>query len=156
MGASVEFFFQKPGTGPGKADWVMGEDIALTPPGYFRSLSDPHAVGDPDHYSLRQFIGTDIDNGGVHFNMTIATHAFYLAVAGGRNRVSGQTVTGVGQGNIERMEKIFYRAWVFLMPANATFGDARAATLQAASDLYGANSSDRAQVLAAWNAVGVN
>jgi bacillolysin len=156
MGASIEFFFQPIGSGPDKADWLMGEDVTISSPGYIRSLSNPNAVGDPDHYSLRRFIGTDTDDGGVHFNMTIATHAFYLAVAGGRNRVSGITVTGVGQNNIERMEKIFYRAWVFLLNANANFSDARAATLQAATDLYGSGSNERAQVLAAWNAVGVN
>ena len=69
--------------------------------------------------------------------MTIATHAFYLAVAGGRNRVSGITVAGVGMDNIERMEKIFYRAFVLLMGPNSRFSDARRATLQAAADLYG-------------------
>ena len=42
------------------------------------------------------------------------------------------------------------------MTANSKFTDARAATLQAASDLYGSGSNERAQVLAAWNAVGVN
>ena len=156
MGASIEFFFQPVGTGPNKADWLMGEDVTLAPPGYIRSLNDPNALRDPDHYSLRRFIGTSTDNGGVHFNMTIATHAFYLAVAGGRNRVSGITVTGVGQNNIDRMEKIFYRGWVFLLGPNARFTDARAATLQAATDLYGSSSNERAQVLAAWNAVGVN
>jgi bacillolysin len=156
MGASIEFFFQPIGSGPNKADWLIGEDVTIATPGYIRSLSDPNAVGDPDHYSLRRFIGTSTDDGGVHYNMTIATHAFYLAVAGGRNRVSGITVTGVGQNNIERMEKIFYRAWVFLLSANAKFTDARAATLQAATDLYGSGSNERAQVLAAWNAVGVN
>ena len=128
----------------------------LVPPGYLRSLSNPSAVGDPAHYSQRRFIGTDNDNGGVHYNMTIATHAFYLAVAGGQNRVSGMTVTGVGMNNLERMERIFYRGWVFLMGPNSQFTDARAATLQAASDLYGANSNERSQVAAAWSAVGVN
>ena len=67
--------------------------------------------------------------------------------------VSGQTVTGVGMNNIERMEKIFYRAWVFLLNPNSKFSDARAATLQAATDLYGAGSNERAQVAAAWSAV---
>jgi bacillolysin len=151
MGAAIEFEFQKT-----KADWLIGEDITLTSPGYIRSLNNPNAIGDPDHYSLRRFIGTSTDDGGVHFNMTIATHAFYLAVAGGRNRVSGINVAGVGMGNIDRMEKIFYRGWVFLMSANSKFTDARAATLQAATDLYGSSSNERAQVLAAWNAVGVN
>jgi bacillolysin len=156
MGASIEFFFEPVGSGPGKADWLIGEDVTLVYPGYIRSLNNPAAVGDPDHYSLRQFIGTNIDNGGVHFNMTIATNAFYLTVDGGRNRVSGITVAGVGHDNIDRMEKIFYRGWVFLLGPNATFSDARAATLQAASDLYGPGSNERTQVAAAWNAVGVN
>jgi bacillolysin len=156
MGASIEFFFQPQGSGPGKSDWLIGEDVTLAAPGYIRSLNNPNAVGDPDHYTLRKFIGTNTDNGGVHFNMTIATHAFYLAVAGGRNRVSNIAVTGVGMNNIDRMEKIFYRGWVFLMTADSKFSDARQATLQAATDLYGAGSNERAQVLAAWTAVGVN
>ena len=156
MAASIEFFYQPAGSGAEKADWLIGEDVVLVPPGYLRSLSNPNAVGDPDHYSQRRFIGTDNDNGGVHYNMTIATHAFYLAVAGGRNGVSQLTVTGVGMSNLERMEKIFYRAWVFLMGPNSQFSDARAATLQAASDLYGSNSNERSQVAAAWSAVGVN
>jgi bacillolysin len=156
MGASVEYFYQPAGSGTEKADWLIAEDVVIGFPGYLRSLNNPNAVGDPDHYLLRRFIGTDIDNGGVHFNMTIATHAFFLAVAGGRNRVSGQTVTGVGMNNIERMEKIFYRGWVFLMGPNSKFTDARAATLQAASDLYGSGSNERTQVAAAWSAVGVN
>ena len=156
MGAAIEFFFQPQGSGPGKSDWLIGEDVTLSPPGYIRNLNNPNAVGDPDHYSLRRFIGTDTDNGGVHFNMTIATHAYYLAIAGGKNRVSNQTVAGVGMNNMDRIEKIFYRGFVFLMTPNSNFSDAKAATLQAATDLYGANSNERAQVLAAWNAVGVN
>jgi thermolysin len=156
MGASAEFFYQPFGTGPEKADWTIAEDVVIGSPGYLRSLNNPAAVGDPDHYILRRYIGTPTDNGGVHYNMTIATHAFYLAVVGGRNRVSGITVTGVGMNNLERMEKIFYRAWVFLMGPNSRFSDARAATLQAATDLYGASSNERAQVASAWTAVGVN
>jgi thermolysin len=156
MGASAEYFYQPVGSGPEKSDWLIGEDVVIGFPGYVRSLNNPNAIGDPDHYSLRRFIGTNIDNGGVHFNMTIATNAFYLAVAGGRNRVSGQTVTGVGINNLERMERIFYRGWVFLMGPNSRFADARTATLQAATDLYGAGSNERSQVAAAWSAVGVN
>ena len=156
MGASIEFFYQPVGSAPQKADWLIGEDVTLISPGYVRSLNNPNAIGYPDHYSLRQFIGTDEDNGGVHFNSTIASHAFYLAVAGGRNRVSGITVAGVGLANIEKMEKIFYRAFVFFLGPNSRFSDARAATLQAAADLFGVNSNERAQVQQAWTAVGVN
>jgi thermolysin len=117
-------------------------------------MSNPFAFGDPDHYSIR-FTGAE-DNGGVHINSGIVNHAFYLAVAGGTNRVSGQSVTGVGIANIEQMEKVFYRAFVFLLPANATFATARAATIQAARDLYGTTSAPVTAVTQAWTAVGVN
>lgn len=156
MAAAIEFYYQPVGSGNDKADWLIGEDVVLVFPGYLRSLNNPVAAGEPDHYSLRQFIGTTTDDGGVHFNMTIATHAFYLAVVGGRNRVSGITVPGVGFNNLEKMERIFYRAFALLMPPNSRFSDARAATLQAAADLYGAGGNERSQVEQAWTAVGVN
>jgi bacillolysin len=156
MGASTEFFDEPLGSGPLKADWLMGEDVTLASPGYVRSLNNPIAAGYPDHYSLRRYVGTDTDNGGVHFNSTIVSHAFYLAVAGGRNRVSGITVGGVGLANIERMEKIFYRGFVFFLGPQSDFSDARTATLQAAAELYGANSNEWTQVGQAWTAVGVN
>jgi thermolysin len=156
MAAAMEFYYYPAGTARDQADWLIAEDVYLGSLGYLRSLSDPASKGHPDHYSLRRFIGTDIDDGGVHFNMTIGTHAFYLAVAGGRNRVSGISVPGVGLNNIERMERIFYRAFTLLMAPNSRFSDARSATLQAATDLYGGGSNERAQVELAWSAVGVN
>ncbi len=156
MATAIEFFYEPVGSAPQRADWLIGEDVTLVSPGYLRSLNNPNAVGDPDHYSLRRFIGTDRDNGGVHTNCSIASHAFYLAVAGGRNRVSGMTVAGVGLANVEKIEKIFYRAFVFFLGPNSGFSDARAATLQAAADLYGAGSNERTQVQQAWTAVGVN
>ena len=156
MGASAEFYYQPAGSGRDQADWLMAEDVYLASPGYLRSLSDPGSKGHPDHYTRRQFIGTDTDDGGVHFNLTIATHAFYLAVAGGRNRTSGISVQGIGSANIERMERVFYRAFTQLMGPNSQFSDARRATLQAALDLFGAGSNERAQVELAWTAVGVN
>jgi Zn-dependent metalloprotease len=51
---------------------------------------------------------------------------------------------------------VFYRAFVELLPASANFSTARAATLQAARDLYGAGSAAERAVGQAWTAVGVN
>ncbi|HMC76404.1 MAG TPA: M4 family metallopeptidase [Vicinamibacterales bacterium] len=152
MGTSAEFFFQAPGNGPLKADYLCGEDVVT--PGGLRSMENPGALGDPDHYS-RRFLGTG-DNGGVHTNSGIANHAFYLAIEGGTNRTSGLGVQGVGGANREQMEKVFYRAFTQMLPANATFATARAATIQAARDLYGANSAAERAVTQAWTAVGVN
>ena len=152
MGTSVEFFYQSPGGGLMRADYLMGEDVYV--PGGIRSMANPAAFGHPDHYS-RRYTGTD-DNGGVHTNSGIPNHAFYLAIEGGTNRTSGLSVQGVGAGNREQIEKVFYRAFVFLLPPNATFSVARSATTQAARDLYGAGSAAERAVTQAWTAVGVN
>ena len=158
MGTSVEFYFQAPGTGLAQADYLLGEDSirSLTPGGLngLRSMANPIAYGDPDHYSLRD-TGTD-DNGGVHTNSGIPNHVFYLAIEGGRNRVSGITVQGVGAANREQIERAFYRAFTLLLPASANFSMARATTIQAARDLFGANSAAAAAITQAWTAVGVN
>ncbi len=155
MGASVEFFYQAPGSGRQRADWLIAEDITLAAPGYIRSMSDPISRGHPDHYSLVRFIGTSFDNGGIHINCGVPNHAFHLAVAGGTNRVSGLRVQGIGMANRDRMERIFYRGFVYFLGSSSTFHDARAATLQAAAELYGSSSPETVAVTEAWTAVGV-
>lgn len=148
MAVSAEFFYQPPGSGPLKADYTIGEDVGAV----IRSLANPQAYGDPDHYSRRN---TSIaDNYGVHTNSTIASHAFYLAIESGTNRTSGLSVQGVGASNREQVEKVFYRAFTLLLPSGAGFSTARAATIQAARDLYPDGNVERA-VTEAWNAVGV-
>ena len=168
MGTSVEFFFHKPGTGQLvinggglKADYLIGEDAITTQVGAvdgIRSMADPARYGQPEHYSKRMILPPDPehDNGGVHINSGIPNHVFYLAIEGGTNRVSGITVQGVGPSNREQIEKVFYRAFAQLMPSNADFSMARAISLQAARDLYGAGSTPYNAVRDAWVAVGVN
>jgi thermolysin len=152
MGTAVTFFFNQPGTGSGAADYVLANDVVR--PGGIRSMENPRALGDPDHYSIR-FTGT-VDNGGVHTNSTIVSHAYYLSIEGGTNRTSGLSVQGIGAANREQMEKTFYRAFTQLMPAGSTFATARAATSRAAQDLYGTNSAVERALIQAWTAVGVN
>jgi len=146
MATGVEFYFQ-----PGRADYLAGED-AFTPGG-IRSLQNPMTFGDPDHYSIR-YTGPD-DNGGVHTNSGIANNAFYLAIEGGRHRL-GATVQGVGAANREQIERVFYRGFTSFLAPSATFSQARAATLQAARELYGPGSPAETAVTQAWAAVGVD
>jgi bacillolysin len=152
IGTAVEHFYQPAGTGYLKADYLLGEDLT-SPSSPFRSMSNPQAYGDPDHYS-KLYTGA-ADNGGVHHNSGIANHAFYLAIEGGTNRTSGLSVQGVGAASREKIEKVFYRGFTQMLPANATFSMARAATLQAARDLYGAGSDVERAMEQAWTAVGV-
>ncbi|HUS22138.1 MAG TPA: M4 family metallopeptidase [Aeromicrobium sp.] len=192
FGASVEFFFQPPGSGPLKADYLTGEDI----PGLsVRSLSDPAsqaittdagAIGYPDHLSKMLnyvlivtggtstnptavtiapvafsngnsvfFFNSGPDSGGVHYNSSLVSHSFYLAIEGGRNATSGLSVTGVGARNRAQIEKVYFRAITRLMPNNASFTTAAAVVIQAAVDLYGANSAVTEAVTQAMTAVGL-
>jgi bacillolysin len=152
MATAVEFSFQPKGDGLLRADYLIGEDVVT--PGGLRSLQDPAAFGDPDHYTKR-YRGP-ADNGGVHTNSTIATHAFYLAIEGGENQTSQLRVEGAGAANRQQIENVFYRAFVQLMPSDATYAVARAATIQSARDLYGEGSAVERAVTEAWSAVGVN
>ena len=152
MATSVEFFFQAAGSGLLRADYLLGEDTIR--PGGVRSMSNPSAYGDPDHYSAR-YTGQE-DNGGVHINSAIANQAFFLAVEGGTNRTSGQSVQGVGAATREQIEQVFYRAFTLMLPAGASFSLARAACEQAARDLYGTGSAALRAVQQAWAAVGVS
>ncbi len=146
MGTAVEFYFQ-----PAKASYQLGEDSFT--PGGIRSLQNPQAYGDPDHYSIR-FTGT-ADNGGVHTNCGIPDNAFYLAIEGGTHRL-GTRVQGVGGANRAQIERVFYRGFTAFLTPSATFSQARAATIQAARELYPGNGAVEAAVTQAWTAVGVN
>lgn len=156
FGAMVEAFADGAVSGD---TWKIGED-AYTPGtagDALRRMDNPNAVGDPDHYSLRLYPGTCTpsslnDQCGVHTNSSIQNHAFYLLAAGGTNRVSGVTVSGIGTNDSAR---IFYRALSVYMTASTNFAGARTATLSAATDLFGTGSTQYNGVATAWCAVGV-
>lgn len=157
MGTAVEAFFQPRGSNLLQADYVIGEDtfrpLRAGSVAGFRSMQSPTAFGHPDHYSQR-YTGPE-DSGGVHRNSGIANHAFYLAIEGGTHRLSGVAVSGVGFGNREQIERVFFRAFTRLLPPRATFSQARAATIQSARDLYPSNGAVERAVTDAWTAVGV-
>ena len=157
MAVGAENYVRATGRSDLPPDYLIGEDV-FTPfrggPTGIRSLADPGSFGDPDHYTKR-FVGPQ-DNGGVHTNSMIAGHAYYLAIEGGTNRTSGLAVTGVGGANREQIERVFYRGFTSYLTPNATFAQARQATLRAASELFGDASAAFRAVSQAWTAVGVN
>jgi len=149
FGTSAAFFHEPAGSAPLNASYLQGRDLTVPPGLLGRSLSNPIQTQDADHYTLR------VLGGDPHYNGVILGHAFFLAIEGGRNRVSGRTVTGVGAANREQIEKAFFRALTVLLPASSTFGLTRTATIQAARDLYGAGSAPERAITEAWDAVGV-
>lgn len=130
-------------------DWTLGEDVVKTqvfPSGALRSMSDPHNGGSslndngfqPKHVN-EQYTGSQ-DNGGVHINSGIPNHAFYLFA----------TAT-----NKEKAEQVYYRALEKYHTRSSQFLDSRLAVVQAATDLYGANSAEVNAVKSAYDQVGI-
>ena len=92
---------------------------------------------------------------GVHWNSTILSHAFYLAIEGGRNRTTGLTVQGVGGANRDDVERAFFRAMTDLMPSSPHMGMAARAIVQSAADLFGPGSATHLAIGEAMVAVGL-
>ena len=100
----------------------------------------------------------------VHYSSGIANHFFYLLAEGSsptsplpKSPVCGNAdnvtlITGIGK---DAAAKIWYRALTTKMTSSTNYAGARQATVQAAIDLYGANSTEAAATAAAWSAVNV-
>ncbi|HEU5057545.1 MAG TPA: M4 family metallopeptidase [Kofleriaceae bacterium] len=136
--------------------WKVGEDVWT--PGIagdaLRYMDNPTLDGASRDYYPQRYTGQQ-DNGGVHWNSGIPNLAFYLLVNGGqhpRNMTPGVTVAGLG---IEVASQVWYRAATIYFQYTSTMSAARAATYQAAVDLFPTDPSVRQSVEDAWAAVGV-
>src|SRR3954454_6549741 len=97
----------------------------------------------------------------VHYSSGVGNHFFYLLSEGSGakslNGVSynsptcnGSTVSGIGH---DAAANIWYRALTVYFTSSTNYSGARAATIKAANDLYGAGSTQSNAVAAAWSAV---
>ncbi|MBN8207587.1 peptidase M4 family protein [Bacillus sp. NTK071] len=121
-------------------DFLLGEDV-YTPNksgDALRSLSNPEAYGQPSH--MDDYYNTTSDNGGVHTNSGIPNKAAYL------------TIQSIGKS---KAEQIYYRALSVYLTPTSNFSEARAALLQATTDLYGTGTTYDS-IASAWSQVGVN
>ncbi len=135
-----------------------------------RDLSDPslvvmhfdengiqESVRVPDNWSMYWQDPNNFDNGGVHINSTIMSHAFYLMSEGGINRTSQVSVPAIsyhGRTPREVAEDIFYTVLARYLTPSATFRDVARAMRQVAANDY-EERSVAAIVELAWFAVGV-
>ena len=163
MGTMVEFFANNANDVP---DYKIGEEIYASNPTGTKALRYMFRPGDADggaSYDCYPAGGL----GGVdpHYSSGPANHFFYLLAEGavnpaGFNYTASQLVcngdTGVSGIGRDAAQKIWYRALVVYMTSGTTYPQARAATLSAASDLYGNGSAQYNAVARAWSAVNVN
>jgi Zn-dependent metalloprotease len=135
------------------ATWALAETI-WTPNqanDAMRYMNDPTKDGQSYDYYPERYMGAQ-DNGGVHLNSGIANLAFYLLTQGGKHP-RGKTANVVPALGVDKAAAIFYRALTTYLSSNSSFQDARNATAQAATELYGATAATATH--AAWTAVGV-
>jgi Zn-dependent metalloprotease len=157
FGTSVEWYANN-SSDPG--DYLIGEKININGDGTpLRYMDQPSKDG----ASLDSW-SADAGNTDVHYSSGIANHFFYLLSEGsGKKTINGvdydsptsnnSTVTGIGR---DKAEQIWFKALTEYMTSDTDYAGARKATESAASDLYGADSTEYKTVDAAWAAVNVN
>jgi zinc metalloprotease ZmpA len=140
-------------------DYLIGEAIDLNGDGKpLRYMDEPSKDGQSlDSWS------SDAGQVDVHYSSGIANHFFYLLSEGsGKKTVNGvdydsptvgdTKVAGIG---ITKAQAIWYKALTEYMTSDTDYAAARKATVSAADDLYGKDSTETKQVEAAWTGVAV-
>nr|WP_049659970.1 M4 family metallopeptidase [Kitasatospora sp. MY 5-36] len=156
MAAAIEFWADNP---EDKGDYLVGEKIDIRGDGSpLRYMDKPSKDG-----RSRDYWSADVGSVDVHYSSGPANHWFYLASEGsGAKTVNGVAydsptsdglpVTGIGR---DAAAKIWYRALTTYMTSSTNYAAARTATLQAAADLYGKNSTTYQNTANAWAAINV-
>ena len=141
------------------ADYLIGEEFDLKNHVGFRRMDKPSSDG-----KSADCWYSGVGNLDVHYSSGVGNHFFYLLAEGSGPKViggvqhnsptcNGSTVSGI---TAAKAGKIWYRALTVYMTSSTNYAGARTASLNAASDLYGATSPERAAVASAWSAVSVN
>ncbi|WP_432098805.1 M4 family metallopeptidase [Streptomyces sp. WAC 04229] len=157
FGTGVEYFAKNSAD---KGDYLIGEKIDINGDGTpLRYMDKPSKDGASKDYWSSGLGGVD-----VHYSSGPANHFFFLLAEGSGARTvdgvaydsptsDGSTVTGIGR---EKALQIWYKALTTYMTSTMNYKAARTATLSAASDLYGADSTEYKTVGAAWTAINVS
>ncbi|MEV0985851.1 M4 family metallopeptidase [Streptomyces sp. NPDC049949] len=157
MAANVEFYANNP---QDAGDYLVGEKIDINGDGTpLRYMDKPSKDGGSKDSWYSGIGGID-----VHYSSGPANHVFYLMSEGSGAKVingvsynsptsDGLPVTAIGR---DAAAKIWFRALtVGYFKSNTNYAAARTATLQAAADLYGANSVTYNNVANAWAGIAV-
>lgn len=138
--------------GDNPSNTLVGEQITTPniPGDALRNMADPHNA-----YSTQYDHFSEIPNPStcsVHTCSGLPNKVYWLVWCGGTHHLGGGAVTAIGA---DKAEKIWYLALTSYMTSGTTFSQAKTATLNAATALYGINSQERATVLKAWQVSGI-
>ncbi len=134
-----------------QSNWLIGENVMIGQNYALRSMIAPGTAfknhpqwgDDPQPATMDKYLNLpntdDGDYGGVHFNSGIPNYAFCMAAI----KAGGYAWDTVG--------KVWYEALVNNLKNNATFVDAKNATILQAQKLFGKGSSVEQAVIHGWN-----
>lgn len=158
FGTAVEFYS---GNANDVGDYLIGEEAFYTynpATNWLRRMDKPSLDGaSADFYSRK------VGSLNVHYSSGVGNHWFYLLSEGSGAKTingisynsptaNGVTVTGITRA---KAEKIWYRTLTTYLTSRSGYADARAGSIRAATDLYGAGSAEVSAVATAWTAVNV-
>lgn len=124
-------------------DWLVNA-IPNNSATAIRSFKNPNLFEDAKIYLTDPY--WEDGYGGQYKNAGVQNHWFYLLSTGNEN------VDSIG---IHQAAKIVFKTLSRYLLPNATYYDVRFASIQAAKDIFGANSNQQNQVALAWDEVGV-
>jgi zinc metalloprotease ZmpA len=141
-------------------DYLIGEKIYKAGVNGLRNMINPSTDGRSADCWYSSVGSLD-----VHLSSGVANHFYFLLAEGTSNGspsktcAAGNTRVATGNGTVvgigrAKAEKIWYRALTVYMTSSTNFAAARAASIKAANDLYGAGSTESTAVANAWTAVG--
>ncbi|MCF6240582.1 MAG: M4 family metallopeptidase, partial [Bacteroidales bacterium] len=140
-----------------KQTWKMGEDITIKQ-GYncLRDIQNPKSTSAVEGQHPDTYHGSYWDYGNEpHNNSTILSHWFYLLAHGGSGTNDlghSFNISGIG---IDKASDIVYRMETQYLSSNSDYSDASTYAIQAAEDIYGANTIEVYTTTNAWYAVGI-
>ncbi|GAA0765986.1 M4 family metallopeptidase [Ideonella azotifigens] len=157
MGSMVEFFAKNEND---VGDYLIGEELYPAGSGEaLRYMQQPSKDG-----GSADCWYSGVGNLDVHYSSGVANHFYFLLAEGttagspSKTCVSGDTKTATGSATLtgvgrKKAAKIWYRALTVYMTSSTDYAAARAATISAATDLFGETSPETEAVKAAWTAV---
>ncbi|MBH9551409.1 M4 family metallopeptidase [Inhella gelatinilytica] len=159
FGSMVEFYANNTSDA---GDYLIGEKI-MVGKAFMRNMMQPSKDGVSADCWYSGLGSID-----VHYSSGPANHMFFMLAEGTNSALgasktcnAGDTKTATGNGSVtgigrDAAGKIWYRALTVYMTSSTNYAGARVAALKAASDLYGAGSTQYNSVAAAFSAINVN
>ena len=136
-----------------KADWLIGAGLfsrkvkgvalrSMKKPG--TAYDDPTIGKDSQPAHMRDYVNTSSDNGGVHINSGIPSHAFYL------------TAMEIGGKAWEKAGKIWYITLRDRLRETSDFEEMANLTYSVAGTIFGKDSKEQKAVFKGWEGVGLS